>query len=144
MGHGEGIFFEAAICYTFCRKIYCDFFRNDNLRRHLKNPSRQKYTMVTDELRKGCSDLKAMMVMVMVNAINGDDETRPLAAGTGVRLFRDARKDGGAAFTAANLVLLKQIFCGITQALMRFQTNLDLVKSKRYFFMMTIHHHLPD
>ena len=82
--------------------------------------------------------------MVMVNAINGDDEVRPLAARACVRLFRDARKDGGAALTAANLVLLKQIFCGITQALMRFQTNLDLVKSKRYFFMMTIHHHLPD
>ena len=46
----------------------------------MKNPSRQKYTMVTDELRKGCSDLKAMMVMVMVNAINDGDEARPLAA----------------------------------------------------------------
>ena len=66
--------------------------------------------MVTDELRKGCSDLKAMMVMVMVNAINGDDEVRPLAARACVRLFRDARKDGGAALTATNLVLLKQIF----------------------------------
>ena len=74
----------------------------------MKNPSRQKYTMVTDELRKGCSDLKAMMVMV--NVINDDDEVRPLAARAGVRLFRDARKDGGAALTAANLILLKQIF----------------------------------
>ena len=66
--------------------------------------------MVTDELRKGCSDLKAMMVMVIVNAINGDDEARPLAARASVRLFRDARKDGGTAFTATNLILLKQIF----------------------------------
>ena len=51
-----------------------------------------------------------MMVMSMANVINDGDEVRPLAARAGVRLFRDARKDGGAALTAANLVLLKQIF----------------------------------
>ena len=69
--------------------------------------------------------------MSMANVINDGDEVRPLTARAGVRLFRDARKDGGSAFTATNLILLKQIFWDITQALMGFQTNLilDQVKS---------------